>query len=671
MREISQDICEEIPEDQKKDCYSESEEISLDNFAEICARGSGKGLESFAMSIKKLLTDVKDWSFQNRRFRIKAVNQAQKICATDLGVLRLSRQLELVQKNTSDSEAIQLSMRQLNSAYANCVRRETQKENPFTIDLSLPELDQIRPLYICLNHRAQAELACSVIVPGLATSLAGSALLKMGKDFIRGRRFKKNVNDSIEKRIEKIKEEKVLTPAEIESLKHQEDLLSFARSPGVAEVLEQNRVDLKPFVEGIIDSDLGKLKKFRALLETASAESDFLLEGLQLRGKSRSQQALRQLAEKHWEGKPLIDPPVEVPPDLKRLLESPDLKNSQLGNDRLAQLKSQRIREVFQQVPSGPALFHDWPGLLKAMWDFEKDPSISFAQFEERVLTNLNHNSFGQGFGVNVLIPKFESSLRQKGFSDFLEGSYYAGPVMEGLTKVNYGMPLSLSGIIHTVADRVSGATGGPVKFIYEMAGPQIRRFDDPIPFGKLNLFGKNGLESLRDLLHDGPGGNPFGSNATTTLQQINALEKYTKSAQFLSSIERSSAIKLIQAGKLRIAAFQSFSQPPNIEYFEVAGKLDRIIFRSPIEKGGGYIGVITKDTPQHEAVEIFQKFQKEERRINRDPMSQLLKSRILSKSELIQVGLPVGSTYAYCGLANISSRKSHELFLHPTVGSR
>jgi len=55
--------------------------------------------------------------------------------------------------------------------------------------------------------------------------------------------------------------------------------------------------------------------------------------------------------------------------------------------------------------------------------------------------------------------------------------------------------------------------------------------------------------------------------------------------------------------------------------------------------------------------MEIIRKFEKEEARINGDPMSDMLKPRLLTKTEVLQAGIPAAAVYRYC---NIAKKENH-----------
>ena len=115
---------------------------------------------------------------------------------------------------------------------------------------------------------------------------------------------------------------------------------------------------------GVVDSDLGKMDKYRQLLFKKSKDSDFLLTNLKGIGNQKIAQAI------------------------SKYLEDNGFKNKQILNPELS---NDQIRSVFRAHPILTYYLHALPGIIESFKSLLKD-QISVKTFQIRLGANLFHN---------------------------------------------------------------------------------------------------------------------------------------------------------------------------------------------------------------------------------------------------------------------------------------
>jgi hypothetical protein len=274
--------------------------------------------------------------------------------------------------------------------------------------------------------------------------------------------------------------------SELASLMHQRDLVTIMNTPVINAALRDAGANKEQLIMGVLDSDAGKIQAIReATVLTKSAESDHFIEVLRGRGKSSATKAMKELfAEIGMEGKSLFTPG--------------------LSNDE--------IRQVLTEQPILQGYLHEVFGMNEAVAAFEAG-ELSKHEFKLRIKANLFHNGPQAGFWDD-LTTKFVPGSLSKGVDNAKK--VFKGTVFEGETKntvvaPKYNGPVSVEGVFHTMADRLSQGTRGGVNKIFKELGGSKLDANPQIPLSEIN--GLNNFESL------------LVQNPQSTIRQLEALE--------------------------------------------------------------------------------------------------------------------------------------------------
>ena len=301
-----------------------------------------------------------------------------------------------------------------------------------------------------------------------------------------------------------------LPKREIDSLKHQRDLLRASTDPATLKKMGFNQSSRQGLLEGILDSDKGKLDSYKALLKDKNAKtpdgvsSDQLFDFL----KGRSNDAA---------GKVLSDLLDEMG------LQGRTLFNSNLSNDQLRAILSQKEMAV------ALGFLHEFPGMADALGDFRKG-LISAEVFKKRLSANLFHNGPQAGFWNKITTEFLPGAMRNAPDRNSLR--LFEGTVFEGSGDLLVQYPTSRTpeGIFHTNLDRMSQATGGG----------QIKIFEE-LPFLPPNVAV---IESSLQ--------NPIG-----TLEQIARLREDLTNVPNLSIEQRRTLEAAIDENARRVRSYQ------------------------------------------------------------------------------------------------------------------
>lgn len=300
--------------------------------------------------------------------------------------------------------------------------------------------------------------------------------------------------------------------AQRESLQHQDDLIE-GLNDDIAKALEAEGFDINAFYRGVVDSDMGKLAKYRALLTDESKKSDLLLSVLAGRGPKKSTEALREL------------------------LDQLGFKDKWLLNPNMTPAQ---LRQMFKDVPMLTGFLHELPGMADAIILFEKGV-ISKQQFMKQMAANLFHNGPQAGFWdffTTQLVPgKFGLSNGKNPLAaNFFEGTVFEGARnADGVIVPVYPSPKSFEGATHSFLDRMSqGTRGGVKKIFYEVHGTT-----------------PNKIGQMGDLM--------FGSNPKGTMAQLDKLGDDAKLIADMSPGAQKKFQDLVGAGKQRLEKYNAW----------------------------------------------------------------------------------------------------------------
>lgn len=634
QRLVTSKKCEDIPSEMKKDCFSEysQEEFS---FVKSCGvDGTKKFINDTWDGVKDIASRAYSTVTDNKAYSKKVRDDAVKNCENNRAVKDARDEWNQIVKNIGLDAAYTKYGQRSNDAYQKCIRYEERKGRNLGVSIDIPDVQQLTETMSCMSSHAQTEFGCSVLLPALGTGGYGGvkALLSLNKAKkaarqlgLAGKEFKTY----------EAKVKNKLTPAELASLKHQEDLIDALSNPEVSARIGLSDPELKNLVQGIIDSDAGKLDSFKAHLTKPTADSNELLNVI--KGNENSTPAGRAfqefMSENEMGGKGLL--------------------NKDLTNDQ--------IREIFNGAPAAQGYLHELPGMSEAIKDLNAvPPRITPEQFKKRLGANLFHNGpqagFWEFFNDTLLPAHFDSKFVRDKFTDhsglnnFFKNTAFQGETApNGFVKPKYPSPLTKESMIHTTFDRLSqGTSGGNTKIFLEQFNKQLAE-NPNAKMGELkNLSGQSGLTAYRDMLVGNPLAKPksVNSNGIGTAKQLDALYEVIAKSKKLTLIEKKKMREIVKASRDRTLAFDDYVK--KFADFEAGpdGSVTRITLK---DSNGNYIGTITKDTPASDSARLFEKFYNKEESLNGHPIKDLMKPRVLTNSEKAAYGLSPALAFHYC----------------------
>ncbi len=612
LREQESDECQEFPKNQRRNCFDPNDQVEV-SYSSACAIGTVESVKATVNGVKEIASNVYNWAKDRKGYNRSVIDKAYETCQKDPEVRKASDYAEQVRQNTMAFEFAQSAYAKSNLVYTQCYAREKSRGDSFGVSFSLPDLTAVMGVVRCLNVQAQTEMVCGVVVPMAATG-ATSAVIKqaiksqMGRGLIatKGDRHKKIIDDYIKD----LEENGKLTLAEKMSLAHQKDLLAFIQNPRTQELIKKLDVDERALMYGILDSDLGKLDRFKKLLIEKSPQSDRLLEVLSRRDtRSPAGQAFAEFLDENG-------------------FANKGFFNSDLSPDE--------IRTGFQSHGILTGYLHEAPGISNAIEALNQG-RISKSEFKKRVGANLGHNGPQAGFW------EFLSGMTSKQIAGtpigakFFKNTIFEGKTVDGAVQVKYIAPMTNEGLVHTLVDRLSQATaGGDIKIFYELAGKGLNE-NPAVAIGALPAANgtQNGLHIIRNLM-TGDKASGVLPNATQTLAQFKALRETAQASTALTAAQKSSYSDLVRLAEGRTKALQDHIESGSISYVSGKdGKLEKIILSGPVESGGQFVGTITAETPTARAMDLMKRYFNKEETLHGDPLRDLGSPRKASPSEI------------------------------------
>ena len=647
LKDLRSPECADVPSDQRRDCFSaDPSQNSEAEKSYACVEGAVEGVKSTALGVIDMAKNGFKALTSNSEFQKDVKAKAIKICEADKEVLAARASYDQAVKNIGPEKAAQNLLPKNNQIYQTCLLREQKKGNALGFAIELPKTDDIEQFFSCMNRKAQVELACKVVAPMVAGNVAGAAIKAALKTAVRkmGLSAVGKVEKSFNEYIKSV--EGKLTPKELESLKHQKDLVDAMNNPEIAKRIQASGVDIEALTKGILDSDYGKLESGKKLLTEKSFESDHLLDILRGKDQTKSGQAYK----KHMD-------------EIGRSGQT-DLNPALSNNEQ---------RGVMSKFPVLTGQLHELPGMSRAFKDFEAG-LITERQLIDRLNANRGHNHSGlqagskasRGLSGNEITPFWEDlegkfipgSLKNDpaAFKFYENTVYDSGKrTAEGVVVPKYPNPNQQSVIIHSVFDRLSqGTGGGNIKIFYETAGAPLAQ-NPKLPIGQIgdltNFGKKNGLNNLANQLtgtiikKDEKNFIETFSNADRTNVQFRGLKEAVERSS-ATATEKSALQEMVRAGRDRNLAYDEFAKNNISLTKDSHGNVTAMDFK---DADGKYLGTIKLDTPTDEAMKLVEKFNSAEQRVNGDPFKDIMNPRLLSPTEVAVYGVPASGAYFYC----------------------
>ncbi len=647
VRDLRSAECDGIPAEQRRDCFSKDADANAPaQNSYPCVVGTVDGIVTTVQGAIEIAKSGYKAVTSNAEFKKDVKSKAAKTCEADKEVIASRSNYDQVVKNIGAESAAQNFLPKVNQIYSACLIREQKKGEALGLAIELPKTDDFKQFFSCMNRKAQTEMVCKVAGPMIAGGVAGAAIKMAVRSALRkmGLSAVGKVEKSFKQYIKSV--EGKLTTKEIESLKHQKDLVDAMNNPEIAKRIEASGVDIDALTKGILDSDYGKLESGKKLLTEKSMDSDHLLDILRGKDQSRSGQAYR----KHMT-------------EIGRAGET-DLNPALTNNDQ---------RAVMSKFPILTGQLHELPGMSRAFKDFESG-LITERQLIDRLNANRGHNHSGleagskasKGISGNEITPFWQNlegkfipmSLKNDpaAFKFYENTVYDSGKrTAEGVVIPKYVNPNQQSVIIHSVFDRLSqGTGGGNIKIFYETAGAPLAE-NPKLPIGQigdLSNFGKkNGLNNLANQLtgtiikKDEKNFIESFSNSDMTNVQFRGLKEAVDRSS-ATATEKSALQEIVRAGRDRNLAYDEFAKNNISLTKDSHGNVTAMDFK---DADGKYLGTIKLDTPTDEALKLVEKFNTAEQRVNGDPFKDIMKPRLLSPAEVVAYGVPASGAYFYC----------------------
>lgn len=374
-----------------------------------------------------------------------------------------------------------------------------------------------------------------------------------------------------------------LSPKEVKSIIHQQDLIAATRNPVVAKVLDKSGVDYQGLKFGMLDSDVGKIAKFQEnLLLQGTKESEELFDTLRSSVKTLAATELKTV--------------------LKDLgFPYPNLLNPKLTN--------QEIREIIAEVPVLRGYLHELPGMQLPIRDLNAG-HITPAQFRERVLANLGHNGPNDGYwsflSNNIVPTSLAKAKHPKAKSLFAESIYASDKVVDGVVVPKYPAPQSPAGVVHSTFDRLSqGTRGGVDKIFYELGGAPLAA-NPKTAIREIGVPPNKGLQLPHEMLI----GNP-----EKTLSQLEALQQHAATSPQFSKTQQSELSLFVGGAIARLEKQNDFIRK-NIDIVkDKGGVIQKMTLRYQDKKV-----VLTNDTPAEDVASAMNKMLRHEENLHGEP---------------------------------------------------
>ncbi len=377
-----------------------------------------------------------------------------------------------------------------------------------------------------------------------------------------------------------------LSPKEVKSILHQEDLIAATRNPVVAKVLDKARVDYQGLKFGMLDSDVGKLAKFQEnLLLKNTKESDELFDTLRGTVKTPAAQELKTV--------------------LKDLgFPHPNLLNPNLTN--------QEVREIIAEVPVLRGYLHELPGMQLAIRDLNAG-HITQNQFRERILANLGHNGPNEGYwsflSNNIVPTSLGNAKHPKAKLLFADSIFATDQVINGVVIPRYPAPQSPAGIVHSTFDRLSqGTRGGVDKIFYELGGAPLAA-NPKTAIREIGVPPNKGLQLPHEMLI----GNP-----EKTMSQLEALQQHAATSPQFSKTQQTELSHFVGGAIARLQKQNDFIQQNVIVVKDSNGLIKKMTLRYQDKKI-----VLTNDSPAEDVAGAMEKMLRHEESLHGDPFKE------------------------------------------------
>ncbi len=377
-----------------------------------------------------------------------------------------------------------------------------------------------------------------------------------------------------------------LSPKEVKSILHQEDLIAATRNPVVAKVLDKARVDYQGLKFGMLDSDVGKLAKFQEnLLLKNTKESEELFDTLRGTVKTPAAQELKTV--------------------LKDLgFPHPNLLNPNLTN--------QEVREIIAEVPVLRGYLHELPGMQLAIRDLNAG-HITQNQFRERILANLGHNGPNEGYwsflSNNIVPTSLGNAKHPKAKLLFADSVFATDQVINGVVVPRYPAPQSPAGIVHSTFDRLSqGTRGGIDKIFYELGGAPLAA-NPKTAIREIGVPPNKGLQLPHEMLI----GNP-----EKTMSQLEALQQHAATSPQFSKTQQTELSHFVGGAIVRLQKQNDFIQQNVIIAKDSNGLIKKMTLRYQDKKI-----VLTNDSPAEDVAGAMEKMLRHEESLHGDPFKE------------------------------------------------
>lgn len=380
-----------------------------------------------------------------------------------------------------------------------------------------------------------------------------------------------------------------LSPKEVKSILHQQDLITATRNPVVAKVMSKAEVDFQGLKFGMLDSDVGKIAKFQEnLLLKNTKESEELFDTI--RGTAQT---------------PATKEVKSILADLG--FAHPSLLNPEISN--------QEIRDIIAEVPVLRGYLHELPGMQLAIRDLNAG-NITSQQFRERFLANLGHNGPDDGFwgflSGNVVPTSLANAKHPKAKVFFANSIFDHGEkIPSGVVKPKYPMPQTPAAIVHSTFDRLSqGTRGGVDKIFYELGGAPLAA-NPKAAIREIGVPPNKGLQLPNEMLI----GNP-----EKTVRQLEALQKHAATAKQLNKVQQNELSQFVGGAIHRLEKQNEYIK----DHVELArdanGLVERMTLKFTDELGNDKKLVFTNDSPAADVAKGMERMLLHEERLHGEP---------------------------------------------------